>query len=280
MKAICYYHSADLDGMFSAAVVRKKYPNIELCGFDYGDKVIHAINYDKVIMVDLSLPLEQMMFLKKNNKEFIWIDHHARTISEAEAVGFETKGFKDKKNEYSACVLAWRYFFNDKIPYILSIVQDQDLWKFVHSETEDITMGIEYLHERDIDLYTKMIDDFSAYHDDILKAGHLFGLMRDIEINRTLKNALISKWDGENVAIVNAKHHASKVGNKLLDEYSTVKFSAVWNIKGKQARISLRCRKDFDVSKIAKKYNGGGHNQASGFHMPMEMWFKFLNNLS
>ncbi len=57
----CVYHSRDLDGYCSGAIVKKKYPDAVLIGFDYGQglqKLIELIpKGEDTIMVDVSLPI-------------------------------------------------------------------------------------------------------------------------------------------------------------------------------------------------------------------------------
>jgi len=36
-KTVCFYHSADLDGHCSGAIVRKVFPQAQLVGANYGD---------------------------------------------------------------------------------------------------------------------------------------------------------------------------------------------------------------------------------------------------
>ena len=89
MKVLCIYHKADLDGVCSAAIVHKEYPNCELYGMDYGDGFNwdRLIGVDRVIMVDFSLPLHSMKRLE-NSIDFIWIDHHRSAIVKFDSYGF------------------------------------------------------------------------------------------------------------------------------------------------------------------------------------------------
>jgi hypothetical protein len=60
MIGIC--HSRDLDGYTSGAILKLKYPEIKLIGYDYGQ----PIPWDQipvgeaVIMADVSLPMSDM----------------------------------------------------------------------------------------------------------------------------------------------------------------------------------------------------------------------------
>ena len=119
MTIICIYHSRDLDGWMSAAIVKKWYlelyldentqrisesedkiviqmvvseevsDTLEFLGWDYGDEIPDLSDYDKVIMCDVSFPpnvMEQLIQDKctgdeiTTNMNFTWIDHHISVI--------------------------------------------------------------------------------------------------------------------------------------------------------------------------------------------------------
>ena len=66
MKA--FYHSADLDGHCSGAIVKYAHPECELIGINYGDKFPwESIGQDETVyMVDFSLqPFSDMIRLNK-----------------------------------------------------------------------------------------------------------------------------------------------------------------------------------------------------------------------
>ena len=142
MKSICIYHSRDLDGWMSAAIVKKwflqqpkereniiidldyKENNMQgshykdnvlyMKGWDYGDKIPDLSEYDKVIMCDVSFkdktntPYKPMLnLITKLNSNFIWIDHHQSTINEI--VDYllannetEPSGYRTKKGQKEA----------------------------------------------------------------------------------------------------------------------------------------------------------------------------------
>ena len=122
MKTACIYHSIDLDGWMSAAIVKKWYmfgnnttngventDNIDFIGYNYGQPVPNLDLYDIVIMCDISFPVEEM--IKLSNK-LIWIDHHISAIlNNPETTHLKYEGIRDTK--FSACELTWKYFFPD-----------------------------------------------------------------------------------------------------------------------------------------------------------------------
>ena len=84
-QTYCVYHSADFDGICSAAIVLRYNPETILVPWDYGDDLdIEQFKGHKVIMADVSLPWPKMgeliQLLGAGN--FIWIDHHITAIKD------------------------------------------------------------------------------------------------------------------------------------------------------------------------------------------------------
>lgn len=76
-RVIGIYHSKDLDGICCGAIMKLKYPEITLIGYDYGEDIWEKIKESdypmfrqypqpvSVIMADVSLPADKMMELSK-----------------------------------------------------------------------------------------------------------------------------------------------------------------------------------------------------------------------
>lgn len=102
MRTLCFYHSRDLDGWTSAAIVKKANPDAELIGWDYGDSLptfkeksegiplggsvagdAEIYFGDTVILTDISWPIDFMQKLALAC-QITWIDHHISAIMEYE----------------------------------------------------------------------------------------------------------------------------------------------------------------------------------------------------
>lgn len=144
MKTICIYYSRDLDGWMSAAIVKKWFINnnnniigcadnsdilynlknrvyLNFLGWDYGDPIPDLSEYDKVIMCDISFPVDEMVKLNKKflYDDFIWLDHHISAIKALREVKFPDNMHLDdivglRDTEFAACELTWKYFFPDE----------------------------------------------------------------------------------------------------------------------------------------------------------------------
>jgi len=134
---LCFYHSADLDGKCSAAVVNYYYVKnisgdyrkpVNFFPINYGDKFPwDLVNNHDVFMVDFSLqPYLDMIKLNKVSN-LIWIDHHETAIEENLKNGELIKGLC--KVGYSGCELTWKFLFpSDDIPLSISLLGRYDVW--------------------------------------------------------------------------------------------------------------------------------------------------------
>ncbi len=166
MKTICIYHSRDLDGWMSAAIVKKwnqrhnlgigksdrfKDDNLDFLGWDYGDGIPDLTNYDEIIMCDVSFVINgndatPMLDIQKSGKAFMWLDHHKSAIEEVYSL-FDKEGVADpagiRDEKFAACELTWQYFFpNDKMPEIVRLLGRYDC--FGHKGTDEEQKVLEF----------------------------------------------------------------------------------------------------------------------------------------
>lgn len=105
----CFYHSADLDGHCSGAIVKFLDPNAKLYPINYGQDFPWDEIYstDTVVMVDFSLqPFPDMVRLA-SKCVLIWIDHHKTAIEDYNASGLNLPGIR--REGIGACQLTWEY---------------------------------------------------------------------------------------------------------------------------------------------------------------------------
>ena len=80
---LCIYHIADHDGKGSAAIVKSKFPEIELMGLNHDMEIPYEEieKHDKLVICDIALPVKYMLELNKKI-DLTWIDHHVSVIKE------------------------------------------------------------------------------------------------------------------------------------------------------------------------------------------------------
>ncbi len=179
MKTVCIYHSIDLDGWMSAAIVKHwwKENNIKngekisslvfkddgedtlissketitFIGYNYGQPIPDLSEYDKVIMCDISFPKEEMDKLYISTKDIIWIDHHISAIKDNVTFNIEKGGFYPTNYDgirdinFAACELTWKYFFsNETMPEIVRLLGRYDCFGHKGTDEEETVLQFQY----------------------------------------------------------------------------------------------------------------------------------------
>ena len=184
--------------------------------------------------------------------------------------------------------LAWKYYFPDtNVPLFIEYVKDRDNWLFDTKDAKDRNSMIvnEYLMATapkydDFQAWFKYFEynnewfNVTAYH-----GGKTLMDMKTSYVNMILNCGTNRKIGGHTVFVCNASILMSDVGNVACEKYNIQEsdpptrdylcdYAMIWRYdeKCKKYCVSLRSRKGgVDVQEIAKKYNGGGHVNASGF---------------
>ena len=87
-------------------------------------------------------------------------------------------------------------------------------------------------------------------------------------IESICKRAVVSEFHGHQVPSTNATCLWSDVGMRLLELFPQAPFALVWFIDDRGLKVcSLRSRGDFDCSKLAAQFGGGGHRSAAGMRL-------------
>jgi len=267
----CFYHNSDLDGKCSAAIVKRKFPEADLCGINYGDKFPwEDIRKDMtVIMVDFALqPFEEMLGLLKECKELIWIDHHKTAIEACKASGAFIPGLQ--LEGFGACELTWRHFFpNDPFPEGVLLLGRYDVWDHSNRLTLPYQYGMR-VGEWDpgAAAWELIFRNSPIVFADIVKAGSTI-LEYETKQNAIKAEAMCfeAMIDGLHVIAANQGLTNSQFFDSV---WSPEKYKAMitFHYRGGKWHFSLySTRDDVDVSAVAKAYGGGGHKGAAGFQI-------------
>jgi oligoribonuclease NrnB/cAMP/cGMP phosphodiesterase (DHH superfamily) len=158
MKVVCIYHSVDLDGWMSAAIVRLAHTgdipknllhtDINFIGYNYGDPIPDLSEYERVILTDISFSALTMLKLNEElGPDFVWLDHHISAIRDVENAHENfilPNGLRDDK--FAACELTWKWFFpNQPMPEIVRLLGRYDC--FGHKQLWKPIVGYEGLYE-------------------------------------------------------------------------------------------------------------------------------------
>ena len=285
-KRLGFYHSKDIDGYFSGAVLKYKYPDIELRGWDYKDEVpsFESMDgFDEIILIDITFPFDILQELGTKTKLTV-IDHHVsfkKQVDNHLQIGHDvvTDNLKYITFEYiyddklSACELGFKYYFG-YIPPIVELVGKYDTWRANGTDEWDtVVLPMKYY------LYGKVNkpDDvknywFDKYSGDIvdsmLEIGEsIMEYERKMDESKTNSYAFEREAYGLRALCINTNFMSSET---MITKFDNSKHDVMigFAYNGNNWGVSLRSVGDkVDVSQIARERFGGGHSQSAGFQV-------------
>ena len=274
----CFYHSADLDGHCSGAIVRHFHPECEMIGTDYN----RPFDWDKiergeiVYMADMSLqPFDRMIRLADHCAHLVWIDHHKTAIDEYNRYGRHIGGLRE--NGKAACELAWEYFSPEPVltPVPVHLLGRYDVFDLEDDAILHFQYGMRALDtdpadQASMELWNLLLSrdvGMAEAVDNICCAGrHILNYINTDNEKYARSAAFSVNMDGVRFIAINKMSTNSQL------------FDAVWNQDRYDAMLTFGWRNGgwvvsmysdkpgVDVSRVAKDHGGGGHANAAGFH--------------
>jgi oligoribonuclease NrnB/cAMP/cGMP phosphodiesterase (DHH superfamily) len=298
MSIKVYYHSGDLDGWCSGAIVKKFYQDqeieVEMLPINYGDKFLWDVITpdDTVYMVDFSLPMEEMDRInEKVSQNFIWIDHHLGAIRDYENTPSRYLAICGNRSpSVAACELTWTYFYrNISIPTFIKLLSDFDVWRHDGKYSWDYIENFQYgfkAKAKDPKIDMKFWEDqfWVSQHEDeensSINCTQMDGKLIKSYIEDRFRSELASRsykiyWEGHKCLVINSDPYIANFMTRC-NEFTDCDIAINYcNNGGKSWIVNLRTnKKEIDLSEIAKLYKGGGHKSASGFNcreLPFEV---------
>ena len=286
MKTVCIYHNADPDGIFSGAIVLKRYPQSVMIGYNYEEDVTDIIEqcHDaEVFMVDVSFRnWVDMHALCAVAKHVTWIDHHKSALEDCRSFRTETiyNNFTVVfEEEYGACYKAWQYLFADNIiPYSVQLSAMYDVWfDYGTFNWHDSILPFRYACNKwatpedvllTFDWFMNVTEE-NQKTTDLIKRGKI--ILQYVEkqnetiVNSSLCFESIFKHNGSEykVLVLNQGLQGDMFASRDVSNYD---FLVGFVRKEGEWKVSMRgAGKNIDLGSIAKAYNGGGHVNAAGF---------------
>ncbi len=298
---ICIYHSRDLDGWMSAAIVKlwhekeKVDGELELIGWDYGQPlpILSAEKHEELVMVDISFPMPTMESLL-DPFNVTWIDHHKSALDERRQYFTNNNPFKGLQfSDYAACELTWMHFFDgEKMPDLVRLLGRYDC--FGHKGTEEELKVLEFQYgarqaiSNPQEAYQMLIiargrGDWS-FDADVCEEIHLQGeaIYKYLcaEAKQIYARKFEMKWGDKIIAMVNQERfNPVNFGiDYHKDGYDA--FGCFHFVKGKWMFSLYNDNGDVDVSELCKQQGGGGHKGAAGFVKEDISWlFQYTTSL-
>lgn len=264
---ICVYHNKDLDGMASAAIVKSKYPDCQLIGWDYGQPLPDLPEPEEIIMVDITFPIPVMRGLRYR---LTIIDHHKSFIDAwNESIKYDAYICKSKLEVgRAACELTWEYIFPDKpVPAWVTSLGEYDTWRDAGSskwltETLPFQYGMRSIINKPEDLF----DQDCSWQDIIAVGTAILKYVEQTNLYNCTRNAFVINFEGYKTICLNDTAISTDTFKSIYDE-SIHDLMLGFSFSGKFWNVSLRSTGKIDCSVLAQKYGGGGHLQAAGFEI-------------
>lgn len=289
MSSIILHHD-DLDGYMAAAIALWRYPDAQVQALSYDNveafpTAEKLAQYDQVVVVDCTLPPEEMLALSRR-QGVVWIDHHLSALRSAVANGYDNMpGLRLGMDESPRCAaeLSWQFFVGEATPRLLRLVGDYDTYRNFH-EPEFAAQAMPFFYGAQLimDRLRPAAKDHPEY---LLKKRELFfdekwleGLIADgLKIqayNRCYygellrESAFVRKIRGLRLLCFNCAGHGSSnmhaaFNPELHDGMLLYSYNGShWNYG---LYTDTRLCPEVDMSAIAVEFGGGGHRGAAGF---------------
>ena len=267
-QTVILYHGKCPDGFGAAYAAWKKFGNTaEYIPVKYGEALPEGLAGRDVYIVDFCYELdEQMQELLQITARLVVLDHHESSRSRVEKLPEYVFD-----NNRSGSTIAWTYFHPDTpIPRLSQYLEDGDLYRYALPETRDVFSYI-LVQPYDFlvwDMLAKTLED-NTTQTELLKKASIYSEYFKLLADLCVEGARKVKFEGYECLFTNS-HPAmtmkSYVGNQLAKKLPPIALVVSAHPNG--FGVSIRGDGSVDVSKIAEKYGGGGHPNASGFMIP------------
>lgn len=305
LRPLVIYHDNCADGFGAAwAAWYKLGDNAEYLPMSYNDKRVEFgnelgaeyLNFPvsladrNVYILDFSFTAEVMHAIycecRRSEKMMVVLDHHKTHFEQIGVNSTKIHKYSDRfanvtlDPNHSGCVLAWEHF-NPELPTPigLQLIEDRDLWKWQMGNTRDFATGL-----RSEPFSFERFNWLMWQPDDAIDAGHAMNKLFDEQLaNITARPMPVDLYDIDGnlhmgLATNCTPNFSSEAGNILANQSKTFGMTWVLSQDG-NINVSLRSIGDYDVSKIAKNYGGGGHRNAARFKAPFDNIKLFANTI-
>lgn len=268
------YHSRDLDGFTSGAIIKRKYPEAKLVGYDYGQPFEQEVTGEPIIMADVSLPMKTMLKIAQlSNWQFTWIDHHISAINDYKEFVGNGESFCNAilENGIAACEGTWKHLFPDvEMPLAVKLLGEYDTWRNQDKDRwENEILPFQFgmrQHCNSAETFPIEVFENEQLVRDIINQG-VTVLKYQAQVNQLQckKASFETEFNGLRAICLNGGGFNSDVFKSVYDE-DKHDIMIPFQFDGTKWVISLYTTKEnVDCSVIAKTNGGGGHKKAAGF---------------
>lgn len=267
---IAFYHADCIDGSASAAILKKKYPVIQLYPVKH-DGTLPEIDVTGAILfiVDFSFKTEVMKNFKIQAKEVYWYDHHKTALPIQKELGWGIINLEE-----SGASLTWKQEFPTlPLPPVIAYVKDKDLWQWKLPHSREMSLLLkeyEDIHEPAKQAWQHLLHFSQQDCEALLSSAQVLAKSLKRRLKEASQKGFEVNFEGHKTFALNWSQESSEMGEYI---YQELKYpvALMFYYSGKSWVFSLRSQ-TVDVSELAQKYGGGGHPGASGFRSDSIDW--------
>ncbi len=278
MRKVCIYHAGCPDGFGAAWAAWQAWGEDALYVARGHDDEISAADYagDLVLFADIAPPVHAFRDLAEQAERLVVLDHHVsareRYLADpalAEVVAAEGHHVVFDLS-HSGAALAWQHLHPEReLPGLLAYVEDQDLWRFALPASREVNAAIGS-HLRSFETWGRLA---AAPREALAAEGRPILRANRMEVDRALSAAHRVRVGALALEAVNARTQRAEIGHELAERRACgTPAGVVYRLVGAQVHVSLYSVAEFDVSKLAGEYGGGGHRNAAGFTVTLAEW--------
>lgn len=276
-RPLVIYHGNCADGFAAAWCFWKKFGDeAEYLPGVYQTPPPNVTGRD-VYLVDFSYKraIVEGMLLQANSVTLI--DHHKTAIEDLQPLFKQDSWTGEPKQlahftdlERSGATLAWDYLFpTEPRPLLLGHIEDRDLWRFKLPGTREIQANVFSL-EYTFETWDKLMSANQAELMRMTAAGAAIERKHHKDIAELVKVCRRRLTIGDHeVWVASLPYTMSSDAGHLMAAGQP--FAACYWDTPDGRVFSMRSHDDgVDVSEVAKRYGGGGHQHAAGFKVPRD----------
>lgn len=271
-----WYHANCPDGFCAAMLAWRQLKaqghHVDYVPVSYGEYIPEYKAGDRILILDFSFKLPIMKDILQTVEIVTILDHHKTAWDELASLPVSVFHFDADR---SGAVMTHHFFYPDApVPKLVQYVQDRDLWTWSLKNSREISACLD-TYPKSFEIWNTLF--FGSSRPDVhvmASKGRNILESQKIQVERLASRAKPWKIAGYDGWVLNSTIYHSEIGHYLLEHKDeSFVFACCYFITNDGiVHFSLRSRKEFNCSEIAKTFGGGGHPQAAGFELSLSQF--------
>lgn len=287
MKIINILHHYDADGRCAAAVAKwflRSLPEYELryLEIDHGWPIPEFTPGSILMILDFSLPVENIQKLLSQEVTIVWVDHHKTALKKAEAYPVSLPGLRNE--DIAGCELTWKWFTSPEVkqifptlevsrmdkhgtPDAVLFIADRDAWPGKYISTRDFCAGMLTVNTNPTEQIWMDLFSGKTAVSEVMQWGRICDRYLKLKNSSLIKKGFNVMMDGYRGFAVNGVGLGRDAFAPLDDQGYDLFIVFHYNGREGYWKITAYTAKGLDVSNLAVLRGGGGHAGACGWEV-------------